>query len=720
MSVNVQINVTESVSPKNGATIDRPDLNLIGNVYSKAQVEDKLTSVAGTSYLGELPKTYNFPTTGSYTFNPIETGIYTINGHALPAITQQDFDDYLEIIIRVTNGVPSLTKKQLPMSVAPSFDPTDSTKAQGAKQINSWLVNDVEGGESDDISQTEEQIGNFYKNIGISLVGPNGSSIQAGAFNVVTNSTAVADADKFLTKGFINLNIAGNFKFCIGTWDATNNKFVIRWLSDEKIGVVGWNEFSFQEKIKAGEIAAVFCLSSSTASMRWGDPGASGNRFQQFSTVSGMAQANLGSYFSIYFELKDIDIITLPSEAKFNLSKSVAKIVEGFSNNGYTGAGSEKGEAIVSADSDAVEGYAINKVNLETSYKLEQLQITTVTAGVYNIVTGFIEQAGKFIEKNVITKTLTTGLNTISIDPIILEVGDYVGFKFPGKYPVNNAPSVANLWASNSYIGALTQVAGKSLPIKLFLKEYIDTPIATKSDLQPINSSIVGLQQNFIFNGKKVKLTFNADGSVLWEYTEGFSNILHLGNSFAKHAVTSLWWGTWGMAASEMSKDYVHRFLAKMKELKPLATTDVLNIAGWEASPSTWNKSQLDPYLTGKDLICIRLSENVPSNVPFQSEFASLISYIKGKNSSAKLLIGGAFWVDEAKDNAMKNVAQINNITFVPLSHLDIPANKSYVGAQVKGDDGQWHTVNDSGVARHAGDVGMEAIATEMFNALGL
>lgn len=134
MSVNVQINVTESVSPKNVATVDRPDLNLIGNTYSKVQVEDKLTSVVGTSYLGELPKSYNFPTTGSYTFNPIETGVYTINGHALPAITQQDFDDYLEIIIRVTNGVPSLTKKELPGVTAKEvFDPTNNIDASTMK-----------------------------------------------------------------------------------------------------------------------------------------------------------------------------------------------------------------------------------------------------------------------------------------------------------------------------------------------------------------------------------------------------------------------------------------------------------------------------------------------------------------------------------------------------------------------------------------------------------
>lgn len=722
MSVNVQINVTESVSPKNGATIDRPDLNLVGNTYSKLQVEEKLTAVAGTSYLGELPKSYNFPTTGSYTFNPIETGIYTINGHSLPAITQQDFDDYLEIIIRVTDGVPSLTKKALPMSVADSFDPTDSTKAQGAKQINSWLVNDVEGGESDEVKKINEEIGDFYKKIGIDLAGSSSDGLAAGLYNVKTNSTSMADATKYFTKANIRLSASGSFKFCIGRFDGT--KFIIRWESEEKTGVSGWNNYDFtglKIKIYSGEIAAVLCLPSSTAGIFFGDPGAPGNRFVQYSTTSVGQQGNLGSYYALWFELADIKEVILPSDSVFNLAKSVSKVVEDFSKVGYTGAGSEKGETLVSSDSDAVEGYAINKIELETSYKLEKLEITTATAGTYKIAIGFIEQVGKFIEKLIITKVLSAGLNTIVLDsPVILLPGDYVGLKFPSKYPVNNAPSVANLWASSSYTGALTEVAGKSLPIKLFLKEYIDTPIVTKSDLQPINSSIVGLQQNFILNGKKVKLLFNADGSVNWEYITGFSNIGHLTNSIGKHPIiNNLWWGEYGMAASERGKDYIHVFHDLMKALKPNVVSEALNIAGWEVDPSGWDKSQLDNFIAGRDLIFIKLGENVTYSGAFEAQFASLVSYIKTKNPTAVLLIGGVFWADANKDAAMSQVAAANNITFVPLSHLDIPVNRSYIGAQVKGDDEQLHTVNNPGVAAHPGDLGHSAIGNTSFNALG-
>lgn len=615
---------------------------------------------------------------------------------------------------KIANKLPGI-------EVAPDFDILNNTDAQSAKQINSWLVNEVEGGESDEVKVTLEEVGDFYGNIGINLNGATPDSLQAGTFNVKSNSTAVADANKYLTKANIRLAAAGNFKFCIGRF--YNNKFNVRWESSQKTGVVGWNGYDFTSekvKINSGEMAAVLLLPSSTASIYFGDPGATGNRFVQYSTVDGGTQANLGSYYALWFELSNINEVVLPSEAIFNLSKSVSKIVEDYSQNGYTGTEKLKGESVVSADSDATSGYAINKVDLDASYKLEKLEIRTITAGTYQIAIGFIEQAGKFIEKKVITKTLVAGLNTVTIDPVILEVGDYVGLKFPSKYPVNNSPDIANLWATDSYSGILTAVSGKSLPIKLFLKEYIETPIATKSEVNSINSSIVGLQQIFIYNGKKVKLSYNAGGSVTWEYLEGFSNILHLGNSIAKHPLTSYWWGSWGMAASELSKDYVHRFLTKMQALKPAATTSVLNIAGWEVAPSTWDKTQLDSYLSGKDLIIIRLGENATYNVNYKSEYSSLITYIKSKNPTAKIIIGGVFWVDASKDTAMSQVAAENNITFVKISHLDIPANRSFMGAQVKGDDNQWHTVNNTGVAAHPGDLGMDAIASEMFNALGL
>ena len=181
-----------------------------------------------------------------------------------------------------------------------------------------------------------------------------------------------ADANKFVTSANIRLAIGGLYRLCIGKWDGT--KFVIRWESADLTGVNGWNNTELSGlklKVNTGEQMAIKCLPSSTASIYFGDPRAPNNRFQQFSTtVNGRAEANLGSYFCIWFELKDIDLIPVESNAIFNLSKSVSKIVNDFSQNGYTGLESVLGQAIVSSDSTAGEGYAINKIDLTTSYSL--------------------------------------------------------------------------------------------------------------------------------------------------------------------------------------------------------------------------------------------------------------------------------------------------------------------------------------------------------------
>ena len=133
----MQINVTEEVSPSNVATVDKG--TLVGNTLTKIQIDEKITQVVGTSYLGVLPKSFAFPTTGSYTFNPSEAGNYVINGNTI-AITAQDFTDYMEVLIRVTSGLPSVSKKAMPpLPIATTFDKTDAVKAQSGKTINDYF-----------------------------------------------------------------------------------------------------------------------------------------------------------------------------------------------------------------------------------------------------------------------------------------------------------------------------------------------------------------------------------------------------------------------------------------------------------------------------------------------------------------------------------------------------------------------------------------------------
>ncbi|WP_419867921.1 exo-alpha-sialidase [Chryseobacterium sp. CT-SW4] len=138
--IDSYIHLDALILPENVATVDKPDLSLAGNTYTKEQIEEKLTNVSGSSYLGELPKSFSFPTTGSYTFHPNETGIYIINGVSLSEITDDDFSNYSEIIIRVTNGLPNLVKvPKAQLSVKNVFDPVDNVNPATMKSTDLYL-----------------------------------------------------------------------------------------------------------------------------------------------------------------------------------------------------------------------------------------------------------------------------------------------------------------------------------------------------------------------------------------------------------------------------------------------------------------------------------------------------------------------------------------------------------------------------------------------------
>jgi len=197
-----------------------------------------------------------------------------------------------------------------------------------------------------------------------------------------------------------------------------------------------------------------------------------------------------------------------------------------------------------------------------------------------------------------------------------------------------------------------------------------------------------------------------------------YKNVAHFGNSICKHPIISgVWWGDWGMAATTRENDYVHKFLSFMKEKNKNATSDAFNIAAWETNYATFNKSTMDPYLVGKDLVVVRLGENVTYYTDFQNQYKILIQYIQSKAPNADIILGGQFWTNAQKETAMKNVATELGLPFVSVNHLDSATYKQTVGGIVYGDDGNTHTITDSGVAIHPNDLGMQKIAEALFSA---
>lgn len=196
-----------------------------------------------------------------------------------------------------------------------------------------------------------------------------------------------------------------------------------------------------------------------------------------------------------------------------------------------------------------------------------------------------------------------------------------------------------------------------------------------------------------------------------------YKNVIHFGNSICKHPIIAgIWWGEWGMAATIRDNDYVHKFLSFLKIYSPSATSDAFNIANWETNYATFDKSTLDPYLIGKDLVVLRLGENVTYYSDFQNQYKILIQYIQSKVPNATIILGGQFWTNATKETAMQNAANELGLPFVSVKHLDSATYKQTVGGVVQGDDGLPHTITDSGVANHPNDLGMLKIAEALFS----
>ena len=205
------------------------------------------------------------------------------------------------------------------------------------------------------------------------------------------------------------------------------------------------------------------------------------------------------------------------------------------------------------------------------------------------------------------------------------------------------------------------------------------------------------------------------------DYAEASYKYFPLGNSITVHAPNEVWWNEVGMAASDADHDYVHLVAAYLSASHGKIACHPYYFYVWETAEDRTSKlSLLDPYLDpGLDLVTIQLGENAEDLSSFERDFEGLIRYVQVKSPGARILVIDDFWPNGERSQMKQNAAEETGAEFVSLKDIQGSADaEAGAGTIVYDPAGNPHTVENADVAAHPGDIGMQAIADRIIEAL--
>lgn len=200
-------------------------------------------------------------------------------------------------------------------------------------------------------------------------------------------------------------------------------------------------------------------------------------------------------------------------------------------------------------------------------------------------------------------------------------------------------------------------------------------------------------------------------------------HVLFLGNSITHHAPAStipgadpFWEGDWGMCASRKDSDYVRRIEARLHLLNPNTTVEEKNIAEYERDFSIDLDSWIGGLCKGKDLIVLKIGENVKDEDGYYAAFKHLTEYCL--RFTDNVMVAGAYWKAPKKEEVMIRVAREKNLKYVPLFWIyelyeeEVKAN---VGDTIYNIKGKPYPIKTDFIITHPNDKGMKMIADEIY-----
>lgn len=197
-------------------------------------------------------------------------------------------------------------------------------------------------------------------------------------------------------------------------------------------------------------------------------------------------------------------------------------------------------------------------------------------------------------------------------------------------------------------------------------------------------------------------------------------HVLCLGNSITRHSPYDAvnWYSDHGMAASKPEKDYCHVLLSLMRNNNANTTVSALNIADWERNFDLDLDELLRSDISGKDIVVIRIGENVPVEKEpyFSGALSKLIEYCK--QYTERIVITGEYWPSERKEKAVRENAEKYGIPYVRLNwiwyeHQEECCPKE--GDIIYDTQGKPYPIVGDFIITHPNDKGMEYIAKAIY-----
>ena len=200
-------------------------------------------------------------------------------------------------------------------------------------------------------------------------------------------------------------------------------------------------------------------------------------------------------------------------------------------------------------------------------------------------------------------------------------------------------------------------------------------------------------------------------------------HVLCIGNSITLHQPLGdiNWYSCHGMAASKPENDYCHILEKMMRQHNPTTTVTPVSLVPWERDFSIDIDSLLKEDCEGKDIIVIRIGENVvEQDIPeFAGALSKLVEYCQ--QYTKNIVVTGQYWPERQKELAVVQVVRDYSLVYVPLYWIwNLYEGECSLkeGDTLYNTEGQPYQVEGEDILTHPNDKGMELIARSIYNSL--